>query len=164
MAAFVYGLARDAILKQTLAIVSGTLNGTLVNTTSGTAGTFYNPVLAATQNTDQFFGIAVPGAATATQSGSVLAGGYGAKQAFGTRTSTLGSLFVSGNTLTFTNVTSNALAVGALVIWSDSGTANTSPLVAYIDFSSWSPNNTVTPNGSSISFTFASTAPGILTI
>ncbi len=161
--AFLYGLGRNLILTQGTNVVTGALCGSLVAITGGSAGTT-NYVVA--QNTDQFFNI-IPGFAT-TGTGSVLSGGFNSSVSFGARTTALGALFVTGNQLVFPSVPSNTLGtggtdmpVGALVFWINTGTASTSPLIGYIDFTNWTPANTVAPNGSSITLTFPSTNPGL---
>lgn len=156
-APFVYDSARDAILKQTMQIVTGTaLELALVSI--GSADATHYSVLTTHTNFST-----VPGSQV-NQSGSVLAGAYNNKTPFGTRTSTAGSLFVTGNSVAFVSVPAIGLAGGAIILWFDTLTWSTSTLVAYIDFTNWNPSNTVTPAGSTITFNFASTAPGILTI
>jgi hypothetical protein len=170
MAAFLYDLARDNILSQAgianatwAGLTTGSiLSGTLVcATNSGTgAGVFGSTAYQAVQATDQFFNI-IPGFAT-TGTGSVLAGGFNTIQALpATKTHLAGALFVSGNQLVFSAVATSTLSAGALVLWITTGTASTSPLVAYIDFNNWNPANVIVPNGSSITFTFASSGNGI---
>jgi hypothetical protein len=155
--AFLYGLARDAILKQTLNVFGGNLCATLVSISGGSPGTTNYVV---NQNSDQHFNI-IPGYAT-TGSGSVLSGGSDMPITFasqGTLSSTLGALFFSSK-FTFPSVT-NTLPAGAVVLWVNSGTASTSSLVCYIDYPAWVPPNAIAPNGNSINFVFNSASPGI---
>lgn len=177
MAAFIYDLARDNILS-----LAGTANATwagitaannvlvasLVTITTGSgAGSAGTTGYLAVQATDQFFNI-IPGFATAG-TGAIPVGGGASNgiQTFPstTKTHSAGALFISGNTMVFSSVTATgSFAVGALVLWLNTGTASTSPLLAYIDFNNWNPPNTIVPNGSSITFTFASSGNGIFKI
>ena len=86
-------------------------------------------------STDQFW--------TAASAASV-----GTPQTIGSKTFTNGVF--DGADVTFTAVTGNS--VEALVIWIDTGTPATSPLVAYIDTSVT--GLPVTPNGGDISITW----------
>lgn len=86
-------------------------------------------------STDQFW--------TAVSSASV-----GTPQTIGSKTFTNGVF--DGADVTFTTVTGSS--VEALVIWIDTGTAGTSPLVAYIDTSVT--GLPVTPNGGDITITW----------
>lgn len=79
---------------------------------------------------------------------SSVTGVVGTPQTIGTRTITNG-LF-DGDDVTYTSVTGNS--VEALIIYVDTGTASTSPLVAYIDTSVT--GLPVTPNGGNISITW----------
>ncbi|MGA1073320.1 MAG: hypothetical protein ACO3S3_11725 [Pseudohongiellaceae bacterium] len=79
---------------------------------------------------------------------SSVTGVVGTPQTIGTKTFTNG-LFDGGN-VTFTAVTGNS--VEALIIYVDTGTAATSPVVAYIDTSVT--GLPVTPNGGDISITW----------
>lgn len=79
---------------------------------------------------------------------SASAASIGTPQTIGTKTFTNG-VFDGGN-VTFTAVTGNS--VEALIIYVDTGSAATSPLVAYIDTSVT--GLPVTPNGGDISITF----------
>lgn len=72
----------------------------------------------------------------------------GTPQTIGSKTFTNGVF--DGADVTFTAVTGNS--VEALIIYVDTGTASTSPLVAYIDTSVT--GLPVTPNGGDISITF----------
>ena len=80
---------------------------------------------------------------TAVSSASI-----GTPQTIGTKTFTNGVF--DGADVTFTTVTGSS--VEALVIWIDTGTAGTSPLVAYIDTSVT--GLPVTPNGGDITITW----------
>jgi hypothetical protein len=86
-------------------------------------------------STDQFW--------SAASSASV-----GTPQTIGSKTFTNGVF--DGADVTFTAVTGSS--VEALVIWIDTGTASTSPLVAYIDTSVT--GLPVTPNGGDITITW----------
>jgi len=79
---------------------------------------------------------------------SVSASVVGTPQTIGTKTFTNGVF--SGGNVTFTAVTGSQVV--ALVIYIDTGTAATSPLVAFIDTSVT--NLPVTPNGGDIAITW----------
>lgn len=79
---------------------------------------------------------------------SASAASIGTPQTIGTKTFTNGVF--DGANVTFTAVTGNS--VEALIIYIDTGTAGTSPLVAYIDTSVT--GLPVTPNGGDITITF----------
>jgi hypothetical protein len=87
---------------------------------------------------------------------SVTASAVGTPQTIGTKTYTNGTF--SGANVTFTAVTGSQ--VTKLVIYVDTGTAATSPLVAYLDTSVT--GLPVTPNGGDISITW--NASGIFTL
>ena len=87
---------------------------------------------------------------------SVSASVVGTPQTIGTKTYTNGTF--SGANVTFTAVTGSQ--VTKLVIYVDTGTASTSPLVAYLDTSVT--GLPVTPNGGDISITW--NASGIFTL
>ena len=72
----------------------------------------------------------------------------GTPQTIGSKTFTNGVF--DGSDVTFTAVTGNS--VEALIIWIDTGTPSTSPLVAYIDTSVT--GLPVTPNGGDITITW----------
>lgn len=80
---------------------------------------------------------------------SSLTGVVGTAQTIGATKSVTDGLFDGGD-VTFTSVTGNS--VEALVIYVDTGTAGTSPLVAYIDTSVT--GLPVTPNGGNITITW----------
>jgi hypothetical protein len=80
----------------------------------------------------------------------------GTPQTIGTKTFTNGTF--DGDNVTFTAVTGNS--VEALIIFIDTGTPSTSPLVAYIDTSVT--GLPVTPNGGDITITW--NASGIFTL
>lgn len=80
---------------------------------------------------------------------SSLTGVVGTAQTIGATKSVTNGLFDGGD-VTFTSVTGNS--VEALVIYVDTGTAGTSPLVAYIDTSVT--GLPVTPNGGNITITW----------
>lgn len=79
---------------------------------------------------------------------SVSASVVGTPQTIGSKTFTNGVF--SGGNVTFTAVTGSQVV--ALVVYVDTGTTTTSPLVAYIDTSVT--NLPVTPNGGDISITW----------
>lgn len=79
---------------------------------------------------------------------SASAASVGTPQTIGSKTFTDGVF--DGANVTFTAVTGNS--VEALIIWIDTGTAGTSPLVAYIDTSVT--GLPVTPNGGDITITW----------
>lgn len=79
---------------------------------------------------------------------SASAAAVGTPQTIGSKTFTNGVF--DGADVTFTAVTGNS--VEALIIYIDTGTASTSPLVAYIDTSVT--GLPVTPNGGSITITW----------
>lgn len=177
MAGFIYDSARDNILSLAgtanatwagITAANNVLVATLVTITGGAgAGTAGSTGYSSTQATDQFFSI-IPGFATAG-SGAIPVGGgaFNGIQTFPSTTKThlAGALFVSGNQMVFSSVTATgSFSVGALVLWLNTGTASTSPLLAYIDFNNWSPASPIVPNGSSITFTFASSGNGIFKI
>ncbi|MEN9418433.1 MAG: hypothetical protein RI988_2053 [Pseudomonadota bacterium] len=87
---------------------------------------------------------------------SASAASIGTPQTIGTKTFTNGTF--DGADVTFTAVT--GASVEALIIWIDTGTAGTSPLVAYIDTSVT--GLPVTPNGGDITITW--NASGIFTL
>jgi hypothetical protein len=62
--------------------------------------------------------------------------------------------------VTFSSVTGNSIE--ALIIFKDTGTASTSPLIAFIDVKSGGGGISVTPNGGNIDVTFS--ASGIFSI
>jgi hypothetical protein len=79
---------------------------------------------------------------------SSVSGVVGTPQTIGSKTFTDGVF--DGSDVSFTSVTGNS--VEALVIYIDTGTAGTSPLIAYIDTSVT--GLPVTPNGGDISITW----------
>lgn len=87
---------------------------------------------------------------------SASAASVGTPQTIGTKTFTNGTF--SGGNVTFTAVT--GASIEALIIYIDTGTAATSPLVSYIDTSVT--GLPVTPNGGDISITW--NASGIFTL
>jgi hypothetical protein len=76
-------------------------------------------------------------------------------------TAATGAIYVtSPGQIVFASV-GGSLPVGAIVIWFNTGTASTSPLIAYIDSTGTSGTLPVTPNGSSITLTVPQVSPGI---
>lgn len=125
MANFIYDLARKAFLEGGIAILTDNIKVALVQTGGGH--------YVAAQATDQYLGVAIA------------AGDIKARTAnLASKTSTAG-VFNAANTV-FSAVAAGA-ADGAIVIFKDTGTDNTSPLIAYIDSYAGLP---VTPNGSDI--------------
>lgn len=128
MANSFYALGLKAYLDGGIATLSDTIKAGLWSSAS------YTPNL----TTDQYFGIAVAG-------GAIIAAGV----ALGTKTTTAGT-FSAANTL-WTSVSGGAAAyVG---IYKDTGTANTSPLLALFDTATGLP---VTPNGGDITAAWSS--------
>lgn len=120
MATFLYDLGRQAFLEGAIAILTDNIKVALV--TSG-----YSP----TQASDQYWSTIVSGNRVA------ISGNLSSK------TSTDG-VFNAAN-VTFTSVSGSA--ANALVLFKDTGTDSTSPLIAYIDNYTGLP---VTPNGGNI--------------
>ena len=123
MANALYDLGRQAFLEGSIAALTDNIKAVLVNI----ASTHYAVNLA----TDQFLSAIASGDRVAT-SGNLAS-----------KTSTAG-VFNAAN-VTFTAVT--GAACGALVLYKDTGSAATSPLIAYIDTATGLP---VTPNGGDI--------------
>lgn len=132
MANALYGLARQAFLSQSPALDWDTDNikVSLVDITSA-----YTVSI----DVDQFYDDGPEANVVATSSN------------LGTKTVTLG--VADAADVTFSAV-SGAVS-GALVIWKDTGTPSTSPLIAYIDTATGLP---VTPNGGNITVTWDSGA------
>jgi hypothetical protein len=154
MAAFLYGIGRDSILKGTLNVFSGNLCAMLLAISGGNSSNNYT----VNQNNDQYI-TAIPGYA-ASGTGSVISGGYNAPMTLasnGTLRSALGVLFISTNSISFPTVPPGPLSIGAMVIWSNSGAFNTSQLLCYWDYLSLG-GVQITPNGSSVTFNFSLTA------
>lgn len=130
MANTLYPKWKEAIIQGTAAAsLGGTVKAVLVDTGAYT----YNAA-------HQYLGISVTGTA-------------GTAQTIGTKTYTDG-LFKGAN-VTFTAVptgTSTGTALEAIIIYIDTGTANTSPLVAYFD--TGVTGLPVTPNGGDITISW----------
>jgi hypothetical protein len=114
---------RDAFLNAAVNWGSDTIKVALVNTSTYTVNL----------STHQFF--------------SDLSGVVGTPVALSSKSSSAG--VANAATATFSAVTGSA--AGALVIYKDTGTTTTSPLIAYIDSATGLP---VTPNGGDISITW----------
>lgn len=133
MANFIYDLGRKAFLEGSIAILTDNIKVALVQTGAGH--------YVAAQATDQFLGVAIAGADIKARTANLTS-----------KTSTAG-VFNAANTV-FTAVAAGA-ADGAIVIFKDTGTDNTSPLIAYIDSYAGLP---VTPNGSDINVSWPTDA------
>lgn len=118
-----YDKGRDAFLNGSINWTSDTVKVALINTSTYTVNL----------STHQFF--------------SDLSGVVGTPVALSGKSSSAG--VANASTATFTAVTGSAS--GALVIYKDTGTTTTSPLIAYIDSATGLP---VTPNGGDITITW----------
>jgi hypothetical protein len=125
MASVVYPKAKEGLLKADIDLEGGTVKAALIDTGAYT----YNAA-------HDFWDDAS-------------AGLIGTAQTLGTKTYTNGTFDAADST--FTSVTGNS--VEAIIIYVDSGSAATSPLVAYID--SASAGLPVTPNGGNIVVTWS---------
>lgn len=96
-------------------------------------------------STDEFYGD-IPAAAKVAESGNLI-----------NKDTTAGTFDAAD--ITFTSVTGDVCE--ALVIWKDTGTPSTSPLIAFIDNATGLP---VTPNGGDINVTWDSGANKIFTL
>ena len=137
MSAFIYDKALQAFLSATSGfdMATATVKVALVQITG--SGTPYT----VNQSTDQFFSI-IPSGAVAAISPQL------------TTPVVANGIFGADNT-TWTSVPSGA-ACGALVVFVDTGTPSTSPLIAYIDSSIVS-GLPITPNGGNINVSFSRT-------
>lgn len=120
-----YGKGRQTILEGGIAILTDNIKVVLVDTASYTLSI----------NTDQFLSD-IPGGARVATSGN-LSG----------KSSTLGVF--NASTVTFTAVTGAACAL--VVLYKDTGTAGSSPLIGAVDSGTGLP---VTPNGGDITLTW----------
>ena len=120
-----YDLGRQAYLEGTLAWLTDNVKCCLVNTSSYTVNL----------GADQYLS-AIPGGAIIATSGNLTS-----------KTSTAG--VANAANITFTAVTGST--VGALVIYKDTGSALTSPLIAYIDTGAGLP---FTPTGGDITISW----------
>jgi hypothetical protein len=125
MANQMYGLGRQAFLAGSIAILSDNIKVCLVSTASYTLSI----------NTDQFLSD-IPGGAIVATSGNLAS-----------KSDTLGVF--NAATVTFTAVTGAAAAL--VVLYKDTGTGSTSPLIGAIDTGTGLP---VTPNGGDITLTW----------
>lgn len=135
MASFIYDLALQGFLEGSFDMASATVKVALVQITG--SGTPYT----ANQSTDQFFNI-IPTGAVAASSPQL------------TSPVTTDGIFGAANTV-FSTVTFGH-ACGALVVYIDTGTPSTSPLIAYLDASDYS-GLPITPNGANINLSFSPT-------
>ena len=119
MANFVYDLGRKAFVEASINFPSDTIRATMVRTVSG-PGAGGNGVYTAVQSTDQYFNI-IPSNAYCQP---VTA------QALASKTDTAGLLNAASTT--FTSVPTGD-PIGAIIVYKDTGTASTSPLICYID-------------------------------
>lgn len=118
-----YDHGRDAFLNSSINWGSDTIKVALVNTSTYTVNT----------SSHQYY--------------SDLSGVVGTPTALASKSSSAG--IANAGTATFSAVTGSA--AGALVIYKDTGTSSTSPLIAYIDTATGLP---VTPNGGDITVTW----------
>jgi hypothetical protein len=125
MANALYGKGRQKFLEGSIAVLSDTIKCVLVDTTLYTVSI----------NVHEFLSDITSGARVATTSG------------LSSKDSTLG-VFNAG-TVTFTAV--SGAQCSAIVIYKDTGSAATSPLIVYIDVATGLP---VTPNGGDITVTW----------
>jgi hypothetical protein len=125
MANLIYDKGRQAFLEGSIAILTDNIKVALVQIGGG-----HYVINSAT---DQFLGIAIAGGDIKARTANLAS-----------KTSTAG-VFNAANTV-FAAVAAGA-ADGAIVIFKDTGTDNTCPLIAYIDSYAGLP---VTPNGSDI--------------
>lgn len=128
MSSFIYDLALQGFLSGSFDMASATVKVALVQITG--SGTPYT----VNQATDQFLNI-VPSGAIAATSPQL------------TSPTVVDGIFGAANTV-FSSVTF-AHACGALVMYIDSGTPSTSPLIAYMDSTDYS-GLPITPNGGNI--------------
>lgn len=135
MSSFIYDLALQGFLSGSFDMATATVKVALVQITG--SGTPYT----ANQVTDQFFNI-IPTGAVASISPQL------------TSPVVADGIFGAANT-TFSSVPSGP-ACGALVVFIDTGTPSTSPLIAYLDSANYS-GLPITPNGSNITLSFSST-------
>lgn len=131
MANSLYDLGRQGFLDGTIAWSTDTIKAVLVNITSG----HYTVNLA----TDQFLTSIASGDRIATSS------------AFASKTSTAG--VADAADITWSAV--SGATVGAVVIYKDTGSAATSPLIAYLDTITGIP---LTPSGADITIAWDNTA------
>jgi hypothetical protein len=136
MANAVYPLAKQAFISGTIDLTSATVKIALIKTSSGYT---YS-------SAHQFFSDTTPASNL-----------VGTAQTLGSKTVTNG-VFNAANP-TFTAVSGSV--VGALVIYKDTGSNATSPLIAYIDTGTGLP---VTPNGGDINVVFDSGASKIFAL
>lgn len=129
MANALYGLGRQAFLDGNISWTSATIKAILIDTGA------YTVNLTTHQYLSDISGYAIIGSAVTLAS----------------KTVTLG--VADAADLTFTSVTGTS--VEAIVLYKDTGTGSTSPLIAYIDTATGLP---VTPNGGNITVTWDSGA------
>jgi hypothetical protein len=132
MSSFIYDLALQGFLTGSFDMATATVKIALVQITG--SGTPYT----ANQATDQVFSI-IPSGAVASTSPQL------------TSPVVTNGIFGAANT-TFSSVTFGN-ACGALVMYIDTGTPSTSPLIAYLDSSDYS-GLPITPNGGNINVSF----------
>lgn len=124
MANALYDKGRQKFLEGSIAYAGDTIKAALVDTALYTVNL----------STDEFFS-------------SVSSAVVGTPQTLGTKTTTAG--VADAADVTYTAVT--GATVEAIVLYKDTGSAATSPLIAYIDTAT---NLPVTPNGGDISITW----------
>jgi hypothetical protein len=135
MSSFIYDLALQGFLQGSFDMATANVKVALVQITG--SGTPYT----ANQATDQFLSV-IPSGAIAAET-SNLTSKVTANGIFGAGNASFGSV-------TFSN------PCGAIVIYIDTGTSSTSPLIAYIDSSNCS-GLPITPIGTTITLSFSST-------
>lgn len=135
MSSFIYNLALQGFAEGSFDLLTATVKVALVQITG--SGTPYT----ANQSTDQFLSV-IPSGAIASETAQL------------TSPTVANGIFGAANTV-FTSV-SFANACGALVVYIDTGTPSTSPLIAYMDSANYS-GLPITPNGGNINLSFSAT-------
>lgn len=121
MANAMYGKGRQAFLEGGIAWLSDNIKTSLVTSS-------YSVSI----NSDQYYGVAISGGNVVAASGNLAS-----------KTSTLGTADAAD--ITFSAVSGSTASI--IVVWKDTGTSTTSPLILYIDVAT---NLPVTPNGGDI--------------
>jgi hypothetical protein len=135
MSSFIYDLALQGFLEGSFDLATADVKVALVQISG--SGTPYT----ADQSTDQFLSI-VPSGAIASKSPQL------------TSPTVANGIFGAANTV-FSTVTFSQ-PVGALVVYIDSGTPSTSPLIAYLDATNYS-GLPFTPSGTNVTLSFSPT-------
>lgn len=139
MANSLYPLARQAFLSGTINWLSDTIKVAAVNTS--TSGSNYTVNLA----TDQYLSV-IPSAAIIATSSALTS-------------PTVTNGVARAANVTYSSVTGNR--IDALVIYKDTGSAATSPLLAYVDTGTGLP---LVPNGGSVEISWDQGANGIFAL